>query len=98
MNKMTPWGESQFSHVIADGIVEHATAGHGGIHLSEARLNIVKQKHPNFKTFCGKPNWFEEDCDVCIVVNCFPEFFSKDAVEYANKRIKEDSYFTGTPA
>ena len=62
-NKQTPWGISQNCIHIADGIDFHSTAGHGGIELSISRQKIVEKKFPNFKTFCGERNWYEEDCD-----------------------------------
>ena len=46
----TPWGQSDYSKELADGIVFHGTPSHGGIHLSRQRqshlLQIRINRHP----------------------------------------------------
>ena len=70
MNKKqwTPWGESQTEKILADGIVDYTTAGHGGIWLSEERRNAIPE---SFKSFTGTNEWLEEDCDWAIAYVTF---------------------------
>lgn len=74
----TPWGPSQCAEVIADGIVAHDTAGHGGIWLSAERHKALQAKF-KYHTFAGG-SWYEEDCDQVAVVLAFPEFFQATQV------------------
>jgi hypothetical protein len=66
----TPWGPAQVSTRYGDGVVFHATAGHGGFDLDEtARAEV-------------DPRWgvsgrfFEEDADWAIVAVTFPHLFT----------------------
>jgi len=90
--RYSPWGAVQTQRTIADGIVQVSTASHGGIHLSPSRVAKVKEKFPNFVPFSGKFEWYEEDCDVAIVVATFPEYFA-ESVAMANKLIATDPYY-----
>jgi len=38
MATSTPWGLSQTARQLTPGIMIYSTAGHGGIHLSPARM------------------------------------------------------------
>lgn len=78
MTVHTPWGQSQDSHKIADGITFHSTSSHGGIILSKERWAEMKQLLPNIRTFCGVPGCLEEDCDYMYAVFCWPECWSDD--------------------
>lgn len=73
----TPWGPPQDSVEVATGIVWCTTASHGGFWLSDARLEELPKWA---RRFSGKPgisrNWFEEDCDWCIVQLAFPAEFA----------------------
>lgn len=65
----TPWGASQTTWKIADGITEVSTAGHGGILLDAARVAAM----PDYMKGCS---WagaaaYEEDCDWCMPVLVF---------------------------
>jgi hypothetical protein len=57
---------------LADGIWFVSTAGHGGIWLSNERVEklheIMGYKYP---TFCRDYQWYEEDCDWTIPVIAF---------------------------
>lgn len=66
----TPWGASQHAIVYADGIVFHATSGHGGFHLSVA-CNV---KVP--LTLRNASGWYEEDAEWAIVALTFPDLFT----------------------
>jgi hypothetical protein len=89
----TPWGISQSQHRIADGINQVTTAGHGGMILSAKRQAAVTERFPNFQPWAGEP-YYEEDCDVSIVVLTFPELFSdaelRAAVQTVRWAVKDD--------
>ena len=70
----TPWGEADEVIVVASGIVEVGTPGHGGIWLSAARAKRIPG--------AGIPEpkggaWFEEDLDYNIAIALHPAPFSK---------------------
>lgn len=85
----TPWGPAQYLDTIADGIEFYSTAGHGGIKLSPERHAAVQQSYPNFTTFAGGA-WYEEDCDVAVVMATFPEYFGPESVAAAQQAIQND--------
>ena len=62
----TPWGYSDSSEAIAEGIAWYGTPSHGGYHLSMARNAEV---HDAWRRPDG---WYEEDCDWCMVALTFP--------------------------
>lgn len=92
----TPWGPSSDAETekLAEGIILHSTSSHGGIYLSPERQSVIKKKFPKFQTFVGGGEWFEEDCDVAVVMVAFPEAFKPTSVEAATKMILHDfKYF-----
>ncbi len=91
----TPWGESDSVETVADGITVVTTASHGGMHLSPERHAAVKAKYPLFKTFAGGA-WYEEDCDVAIVVATFPECFSAETAIKCAALVEADDYYRGS--
>ena len=93
MATSTPWGKSQLTHRIAKGIILYSTASHGGIHLSEKRQKEIKEKFPNFVNFLGRPAWWEEDCDVALVVVAFKDCFSESSFKKAMEVVSKDNYF-----
>jgi hypothetical protein len=74
MATTTPWGVSQHSEKLAQGIMQYSTAGHGGIHLSPTRN---AQVHPAWRIEGG---WYEEDLDWNIVAYHFPEAFPSKVI------------------
>lgn len=85
MATSTPWGPSQITTRIAPGIVQYSTAGHGGIHLSAGRLAKMPEIYRKRDLrFCG-PEWFEEDCEVALVILSFPEYWSTKIVQFAHE-------------
>lgn len=78
----TPWGNSQNSTVLADGITSVDTASHGGYHLDDKANAKVKMLFPDFRPFAGE-HWYEEDCDWAIVALAFPELFSDENLRAA---------------
>jgi hypothetical protein len=97
INSNTPWGEAQDVEKIAEGIESVMTAGHGGFKLSTERHAMVRQKFPDFHTFAGG-SWYEEDCDVAVVVVTFPECFKPETVEQAKKMVANDTEYFGRVA
>lgn len=75
----TPWGFSQSRKEIGQGMELVSTAGHGGVFLSDDRLLCLPLVLRNAKTFCGSPNWFEEDIDAILPVLAFPAEWSDSA-------------------
>jgi hypothetical protein len=90
--KQSPWGAVQSEKVLAEGITLITTASHGGIHLSRKHYLTVRLKFPDFSTFAGGP-WYEEDCDVAVVMVCFPEAFSAETVARAKAAINADTKY-----
>jgi hypothetical protein len=66
----TPWGISQAATRYAEGIVFHATAGHGGFHLIPERHARI---HPALRSADGD---YEEDCDWAAVAQALPDLFT----------------------
>lgn len=68
----SPWGPVQRAKRLAEGIWSVSTSGHGGIWISNER---VQQLHEimgyNYPTFCKDYQWYEEDCDWTIPVIAF---------------------------
>ncbi len=83
-NNPTPWGPSQGSTVIADGIVRHSTAGHGGIVLSEERFAAMPECIKAVTPWAGRLA-YEEDQDWALVALAFPEHFDVRSCWYALK-------------
>ena len=82
----TPWGESQVIDKFAEGIEFVSTAGHGGMKLSADRNSKVPYSwRQNSFNGDGLRGWYEEDCDVALVIMTFPEFFKAEIVEEAKK-------------
>ncbi|MBV5262447.1 hypothetical protein J3S89_00155, partial [Pinisolibacter sp. B13] len=66
----TPWGGAQSATAYAEGIVEYATASHGGFHLSPERNAAV------YPTLRSEGGWYEEDCGWAAVAITFPDLFT----------------------
>ena len=90
----TPWGESQTEHMLAPGILRVTTASHGGVRISAARRATMPEEYRRIPTFAGG-NWYEEDCDWCIVALSFPEAFaaqvSRDAAAEMFEWLRQNS-------
>ncbi len=65
----SPWGPVQHQRIIAPGITQVSTAGHGGILLSPERQNAMpaalRRLHASY----------EEDCEWALVALAFPDEF-----------------------
>jgi len=82
----SPWGAIDGAKEAAPGIWIVYTAGHGGYHVSTERRLAMPAHLKEVYTFAGG-NWFEEDCDWCIVALAYPEAFEPSAQEYARKTL-----------
>jgi hypothetical protein len=74
----TPWGAAQAGYQLARGVMLYSTAGHGGIrvtrkwakdNLSGAAINLADTQ--------GGYLWFEEDCQINLVLFEHPELWTK---------------------
>lgn len=88
MSKNTPWGESQSATEIADGIISYTTAGHGGIWLSCSRIDSFPKKLLPYIDVIAGESWFEEDCEWAFVAIAYPQFFSKESLESAERTLR----------
>lgn len=76
MIKSTPWGKPDDCDEIADGIRRYYTASHGGYWISQERRRQMPEALQLAGTWAGG-NWYEEDCDWCLVYLSFPAEFAK---------------------
>ena len=68
----TPWGRVQESTEMADGVWFVSTSTHGGFWLSDDAQQIVRGRvGSSFVNFLATDEWWEEDCDACIVAIVF---------------------------
>ena len=85
----SPWGVIESAKIIVPNMI---TASHGGIWISkelEATIpldcqEIVRQYAPS--------QWYEEDCDCCILMALLPGFSSRQ-VAVATKYVFDDKRF-----
>lgn len=78
----TPWGGSQFASIYADGVIKHATACHGGFHLTSDRNRQVDL------TVRTEGGWYEEDAEWAIVAATFPALFTAYERRCADETIR----------
>ncbi|MAS07145.1 MAG: hypothetical protein CL534_20985 [Ahrensia sp.] len=79
----TPWGPSQGATVLADGVLCHSTAGHGGFHLTSDRNAKVDRR-------LRRPRgWYEEDAEWAIVALTFPHLFTSFERRSAEQTVKD---------
>lgn len=65
VDSISPWGPIQQTAKLADGITMVSTARHGGVHLSEERLERIPEAHRS------ADGWYEEDVEVGFVLFYF---------------------------
>ena len=82
----TPWGTADSHEHIAEGIDFYGTPSHGGFKLSAER-NAKVQEILRQRSFGqqGMKGWYEEDCDACIVMATFPEYFTTEQARYSTE-------------
>ena len=78
----TPWGMSDGSRKIANGIRFYETPSHGGAHLSEERQAAMPEA---LRTDDG---WYEEDVDYNRIILGFPQYFSEKERAEAKESLK----------
>lgn len=81
--KRTPWGKPDSAYEYAPGIVFLGTPGHGGFHLSRARL----AKMPAHLRTIGEGAFFEEDLAWIAVAIMFPSAFESKDLDVAWERL-----------
>ena len=81
--KNSPWGKIDQSKVVAEGITQVSTAGHGGFKLDRKRNSLIPV------IFRKEGGWYEEDCEWAIVALFFPNAFSEDSRHIAVKTVKD---------
>lgn len=85
----TPWGTAQHKTKLGPGIWFASTASHGGIHLSSDRMKQMPNAlKPSNRMNAGTP-WFEEDCEYCLVVAAFPQYFPDMDKDLMKTNIRE---------
>lgn len=95
----TPWGTADSHEHIAEGIDFFGTPSHGGIRLSPEKNKLVplNLREQSFNQQ-GMDGWYEEDCDVYIVIATFPSYFTADeaqaSFEYVNQKYGIKSILT----
>lgn len=89
----TPWGISDSSEFIRDGIMFFATPGHGGFRC-ETKLyrERCQEKKIPYKPASDydtrRYTWFEEDGEWAYLAIAFPEHFSEDNLKIADRSIR----------
>ena len=69
----SPWGKVQHQRSIAPGIEMVSTSSHGGCYVSNERLAELPAAVRFAERFNPPGNWYEEDCEVAIVIAAFPD-------------------------
>jgi hypothetical protein len=85
----TPWGSAQVSRRYADGIIEHSTAGHGGLELDAAANAKVPALYRN------QDGFYEEDGEWSKVAATFPHLFTayeRKCADEALRNTEPDAY------
>lgn len=101
----TPWGPALTVEVIAPGLHQVATEGHGGILVDDERMACMPASIAALRTWSGVRGAYEEDSDWALVVLSFPEEFDERrcASAIATTRSSRgdtfdiDAYLAGTP-
>jgi hypothetical protein len=88
----TPWGESQTVEAIADGIIVVTTSGHGGVGVSREVYQRMNPKRRMLNKHGGRDrhwHWYEEDCEMLLVVKDFPAEFAAAGYHYEPEKLDE---------
>ena len=84
----TPWGVADYHKEFAPGIDLFETPSHGGVRLSRERFASMPTELQAIRPFadrCDGDYWYEEDCDIVIVIVAFPELFEAQNVASAKR-------------
>ena len=92
MSKNTPWGPSQTSRHIGEGIFSHSTAGHGGLYVPPEKLAEMPAAL-RCNVYAGGGSWFEEDCEWALVCLAFPYLFTNYEIWQAGRTVAGSSTY-----
>lgn len=81
-NVATPWGAAQRSVHYAEGILFHATAGHGGFHVEPEQNLVIDARLRN------ATGWYEEDAEWARVAFTFPTLFTSLECRHADTALR----------
>lgn len=74
----SPWGKPDSQREIAPGITHVTTGSHGGILVSPELFATMPSCFQLRHSSAGA--WYEEDCDITLVILAFPEHFPDASV------------------
>jgi len=83
LKPMTPWGLADHWREIGTGLAICSTPSHGGVFVAPDQREQMPAALRALTPFCGKPGWYEEDCDWAIPVLAFPAYFTAKQVNDA---------------
>lgn len=71
----SPWGVPDYQKQVADGIISVGTPSHGGYYV---RPDVYEQMPAALRcNVYGGGTWFEEDCEVALVMLAFPQYYTE---------------------
>jgi hypothetical protein len=73
VNDDSPWGPIEYVERWADGIYRVQTPSHGGCWISPERAAEMPAWTRKIKAYAPKPNWWEEDAEILIVLHLFAD-------------------------
>ena len=79
----TPWGPSQSATRYDDGVMFHTTSSHGGFKLDSIRNHAM----PTALRLAD--GWYEEDGEWARVATAFPQLFSKEEWDMADRILRD---------
>ena len=82
----SPWGQVESAVELAPGIWQVTTPSHGGIWLSDERMELMPKAMWN--TAYSKAPWFEEDVDWALVCAIYPDAFDDRTHTFATRTLK----------
>lgn len=101
----TPWGPATSVELIAPGLHQVATEGHGGILVDDERMTCMPASIAALRPWSGVRGAYEEDSDWALVVLSFPAEFDERRCTSAIATARSsrggafdiDAYLAGTP-
>jgi hypothetical protein len=73
----SPWGAIEHIERWGSGIYRVYTESHGGIWLSNQRAAEMPAWTRKITAYAPKPNWWEEDAEILIVLHVFADYMYK---------------------
>lgn len=89
----SPWGTVEDVYTVKEGITQVSTLSHGGFHVTPERMSRMPEELKGKRSYAthfeeGGNGWFEEDCEVCLVVLAFPDEFTDWQVEESKREVR----------